>query len=374
MAVEKISNRQFNFIIFISRSTVVVATLPVLTAASEVRQDAWLSGLLVFAGTVLLVLLIAGLGVLFPGRTVVEISHKLWGRLAGSLLSLVILWAFLHLSAVEVRIYSEMIIVGFLLETPIIFVTSSMVFAAVISAYMGIETIGRIADLIFPVFIGIIIITLFALGVEADFRNLQPVLAQGFQPALTGSLVPIAFSSQLMVIGMLIPNLINPQKAVRSSLWAVAGASFIILVMVVLVLGVLGPDEGQRAVFPFFKALRGIQISEFLERIEILAVFTWGFGLFVAISTLIYCGARGLSQVFNISDYRHLLLPLGVIWVVLAIRDFDNMFELRSFISPDIFGIYGLFLVLFPYLMLWGSYLFRRLSGGDPAAEEAEEK
>lgn len=370
MAIEKISNRQFSIIIFISRATVVVATMPIITATPETRQDAWLSALIIFAGTVLVALLITGLGVKFPGRTVVEISQNLWGRFMGSLLSLVILWTFLHLASFEVRIYSEMIIVGFLPETPIIFVTGSMVFAALIAAFMGIETIGRISDLIFPVFIAMLIAAFFSLGAEADLRNLQPVLARGFRPALLGSVVSLAFSSQILVMGMLIPNLISPKKAVRSSLWAVAGASFIILVMVVLVLGVLGPDESHRATFPFFKAIRGIQISEFLERIEILAVFTWGFGLFVSFSTFVYCGARGLSQVFDIKDYRHLLLPLGVIWVVLSIRDFDSMFELRSFISPENFGVYGLFLVLFPYTLLWGSYLFRWLAGGDPAAGE----
>jgi hypothetical protein len=58
----------------------------------------------------------------------------------------------LHLASIDVRLYSEMIIVGFLPETPISFITASVVMVAVAAAFAGIEVIGRVADIIFPLF------------------------------------------------------------------------------------------------------------------------------------------------------------------------------------------------------------------------------
>lgn len=365
MRIEKISNRQFSFIIFIMRASVVLATLPILTSA-DARQDAWASSLLVFVGTSLIILLITGLGVRFPEQDVVEISGTLLGKFLGGLVSLVILWSFLHLAAIEVRIYAEMIIVGFLPDTPIAFLTASMIFIALVTAFSGVEVIGRIADLVFPLFIGMIFLSLLTLLFEADFINLQPVLSRGLGPVLRGSAGPIAIGSQLLVAGMLLPHLNVPKKAVPSALWGVAGASLVLLLVAILVVATLGPEEGARAVFPLFKAIRSVRISEFLERAEILAVLSWGFGLFVALSTFLYCGARGTARLIGIKDYRHILLPMSIIWIVLSIHDFENVFEIRSLFTPEVMGPYGLFLILFPYILLWVGYLIRNISGGTP--------
>lgn len=371
MRVEKISNRQFSFVIFIMRASIVLATLPVLTAAGA-RQDAWASTLLVFVGTCLLVWLIAGLGTRFPRQDVVEISTSLLGKAAGGLVSLVILWAFLHMASIEVRVYAEMIIVGFLPETPIVFLTASMILIAFVTAYSGVEVIGRTADLVFPIFTGMIILSLLTLLFEADFTNLQPVLSRGLVPVLTGSIAPIAIGSQLLVIGMLVPHLNTPEKAISSSIRGVVGASLVLLVVVILVVATLGAEEGARAVFPFFKAIRSVRISEFLERVEILAVFSWGFGLFVALSTFLYCGARGVARLIGIQDYRHILLPMSIIWIVLSIHDFENVFEIRSLFSPGVLGPYGFFLVLFPYTLLWAGYILRGNGGAGPPGAGGE--
>jgi spore germination protein KB len=366
MRVEKFDNRQLFFIIIIMRVTVAIATLPLLTSA-DALQDAWASSLLLAAASVLLVLIIAGLGRCFPRLTVIEISQKLLGKVGGTLLSFLILWSFLHLASFDVRLYSEMIIAGFLPETPISFITASVVLVAVAAALAGIEVIGRLADIIFPLFLAMLLFSIISLFLEAEFTLLQPVLARGFLPVLRGSVVPTAMAAQLLVVGMLIPQLTEPQGAVRSVFWSILAASFLILGVTVLTVSILGPDEGARTVFPFFKAIRNVQISEFLERIEVLAIFAWGLGLFVSLATFIYCGAQGTAQVFRVSDYRYLLLPMGVTWVVITIHNFANVFELRSFFSPQYLGVYGISLVAVPYGLLWAAYAVRRLLGQDPA-------
>lgn len=372
MRVERIANRQLLFIIFIMRATVVLATLPVLTSA-EARQDAWAAAILTYAGTLVLAFLIVGLGTRFPRLTVVEISQKLLGVVGGGLASFIILWSFLHLASIEVRIYAEMIIVGFLPDTPIVFLTAVLVIAAVVAAFAGIEVIGRVADLIFPIFLAMLTLSIGSLFIEAEFFNLQPILARGFKPVAEGSIVPVAMGSQLLVAGMLIPVLTKPKKALGTIFLALTGTSLVLISIATLTVAVLGPDEGARATFPFFKAIRAIQISEFLERIEILAIFAWGFGLFVALATFIYSGAQGAAQLFKISDYRYLLLPMGVTWVVITIHNFTNAFQIRSFLSPLIMGPYGLSLVLFPYGLLWLSYLIRKTLGQNPEAEGRDE-
>jgi spore germination protein KB len=79
---EKIANRQLLFMLFMMRTTVVIAFLPVLTSA-DALQDAWASAIVSFVTSAMLVLVIGGLGVRFPELTIVEYAQKLIGKWPG---------------------------------------------------------------------------------------------------------------------------------------------------------------------------------------------------------------------------------------------------------------------------------------------------
>ena len=148
MAVEKIANRQLFFILFLARSTLKIAFLPVVTSA-DALQDAWISAILSFFGGALLVIAIGGLAVRFPNETMVQYSQKLLGKWPGKALSLLPLGAFLFMSSAELRIYAEALTTLFITETPLVFGIGTMGFAAALAVYAGIEPLGRAADL-FP--------------------------------------------------------------------------------------------------------------------------------------------------------------------------------------------------------------------------------
>ena len=145
MTTEKIHNRQLVFMLFMIRSTVTIATLPVLTTGTA-EQDAWLSAIVSLPATLLTILLIGGLAVKFPEETVIEYSRKLLGKTGGTIISFFFLWTFLYTAATEVRIYAELLNTGLFPLTPLIFLVSSMVLLAAVAAVLGIETIARTAD------------------------------------------------------------------------------------------------------------------------------------------------------------------------------------------------------------------------------------
>ena len=145
----QIANRQLLFILFTMRATIAVAFLPVVTTG-DARQDAWAAGLVAVAGSALIAKFIGSLGSRFQGKTVVEYGQELLGGFLGKAVSLIYLWVFLFIAAVDVRVYGEILITGFIPETPLIFVISTMVIASSYAAYKGIEVIGRSADLILP--------------------------------------------------------------------------------------------------------------------------------------------------------------------------------------------------------------------------------
>lgn len=238
MAVEKIANRQLFFILFLARSTLKIAFLPVVTSA-DALQDAWISAILSFFGGALLVIAIGGLAVRFPNETMVQYSQKLLGKWPGKALSLLPLGAFLFMSSAELRIYAEALTTLFITETPLVF---------------GIGTMG-------------------------------------------------------------------------------------------------------------FAAALSLRIGEFLERIEVLAMFAWGLGHFIAQAVFLYCGAKGLSQVLGLKSYRILVGPMAVIWITLAVHGYSDFFQLKTIFQPGIAVPLAFGFVLVPNGILWLAYGIRALAG-----------
>lgn len=367
---EKIANRQLLFMLFMMRTTVVIAFLPVLTSA-DALQDAWASAIVSFVTSAMLVLVIGGLGVRFPELTIVEYAQKLIGKWPGRAICLIIIWALLVIVATDTRIYAEALITGFLTETPLPFIVFAMVIAGSTAAYSGLEVIGRAADLLFPIFISAILLSLIFAIPEFTLlkRNLEPVLARGVGPVLRGALVPTIIIAQYLCLTMIIPATNQPKKALGTALWALAGSTAVLTLVALAVTAILGPDRGSRSVFPFFNLVRTLQISEFLERVEILALFAWGFGIFIGVSVFMYCGTRAVAQVIGLHDYRALIAPLAVIWGTFSVHSYQDIFQIRTYFDARIVVPFNLFWILFPMGILWAAYGIRRLTGRKPNEE-----
>ncbi|MFW5856040.1 MAG: GerAB/ArcD/ProY family transporter, partial [Bacillota bacterium] len=81
----RINNRQMGFMLFIMRSTIIIAFLPVLTSA-DALQDAWASAFVILISSLVITAAVAGLSQRFPQQTIVDYSQKLCGNWLGKLL------------------------------------------------------------------------------------------------------------------------------------------------------------------------------------------------------------------------------------------------------------------------------------------------
>ncbi len=345
-----------------------------MTAAGA-YQDAWLSGIVAMGFSALIVYIIGKLAEAFPGKSIVIYSQELLGGVVGRVVSLAYLGLFLFMAGTELRIYGEVIKIGFLPETPISVVTGAMVVLAAVVVYAGLEPLGRTADIIFPVFLLMFVANILFPLPQAEFQNLQPVLFGGWMPVIKGAITPVAITAQYANLAMIVPSVEEPHKATRFALLSILFSSLVMVVFAVLVVSVLGADEGARSAFPMFKMIRAVRPSEFLERVEPLTIFAWGLGLFISLSLNLYSGSRGLSELLGMKENRPLILPMSVIWVTFALQGYRDFFEIRQFFTPAVIGPFIFFVLLFPVALLWAAYLLRkvfkenRTGGGERAAK-----
>jgi spore germination protein KB len=361
MFTEKISSRQLFYLLFIPRTTIVISILPSLTSA-DALQDAWLSPLLSFLPSLAIILLIGKLALKFPEKDIVGYSEELLGAIPGKLLLLLYLFLFITIVvSTDLRLYAGVIKTGFLTQTPLVVIVGIMMLAIVAVVYAGLEPLARCADVIFPVFLLMIVAGLLFPLVRADFQNLQPVLARGWSPVIMGSIIPtVITAAQYLHLSIITPFLVELQKTLRTALWSLVLSTVVLVLYSVLVISVLGPDEGSRSSFPVFRMLRAVRFSRFWERVEAVNIFGWGMGIFITVALGLYFSAWILSRLLGLRDYRPLLFPLAVIIVTLSVQQYASAFEYFRFFTPGVGAPVVFFLVLFPLAVLWAACLLKK--------------
>lgn len=363
----KISPRQAGELLFMTIFGTVILFLPSILT-EKARHDAWLAA---FAGSLASLLplgVVVWLGHRYPGQTIFQYSETILGRLFGKLAGLAYVWFFLHWGAVVVRQYGDFLTTAFMPATPLSVFNFSLVILAAWAVLAGLETIARMNEfLVFLVVFSLLaIISLSVANWETAF--LQPVLAEGFGPVLRATLVSAGWHAEITTMAVLLPFLTRPHRAFASGAAAVLASGIILTLGTIAALSVFGPDLVAVFSFVLHYFVHTIDIADFLSRFEAVIMAVWVAGVFIKTAVIYYCAALGLGQVLGLTEYRPVVLPLGVIMATLSVTLFANVAELVAFLS-NVSPVFSITLPAFglPLLLLAGSLLRgRRRNNGRP--------
>ncbi len=345
--------------VFLFGSTTIMMSL---TAAG---RDSWISMVLAGAGGMVLVLVITGLAVSFPGLTIIEYIPKIFGAFPGKLIGLLYLWYFLHLGSLVLRNYGELMSTVVMPETaPGVFHVSLAIVIAYL-VYHRVEVMGRLSELVFPLSIGVTILTslLIILSGVTDLRNILPVFEHGIKKVILGSITLAGFPYlETILFAMIFPYINSADKGKKAFLAAVI-ISWIALLMIMIQNITIFGDHIITLTFPRFYSIRLISIGNFIERIEPVILGVWIMGGVVKAGICLYAFGLGAAQVLGLKDFRSLILPAALIMAAMADLLFKNTFEMQRF-AVDIYPFYAFpFQFALPLLMLVIARLRRRKSG-----------
>lgn len=344
----KISSRQAIWLLSITILSTAILFLPSISAEIA-AQDAWISVLVATAWGIVMSLLLAALMMRFPRHTIVEYSEIIAGRLPGKLLGLGYTWYFLHVNAIIIREFGELLVSVFLPQTPVIVFNVMIIILAAVAVRSGLEPLGRLNEWLF---ILIVTILFFLLALNApliNMANLQPVLERGWSPVLKGAAHPAAWLGEIILLAMIFPFLSRPQEGYRIVIWINLIVGGCLLASLLVALTVLSPELSGRFTFPIVELARMVTLGEFFERIEALVMVIWVGGTFVKISLFHYATVMAAAQWFKLGDYRPLVIPLGTLAAILS----DSLF-------PDVTGLLFFLGATFP------PYAISTFQGGIP--------
>lgn len=349
---EKISNLQLIFLIANFIMSAAVISLPQIIVHTG-RQNAWLVPIVSFPFFLLIIYLIFGK----KGKAE-RFEHLFAIGKKGSLLEkgIIILFFFLALLVFvrDLRALVDFVASVLLPNTPInmLMVLSTLVIIYISMA--GIEVIARINAIHFFIFIIVSLFLPFLLLNELDAGNLQPLPGLHSFKALTKS-VFISFSwiGELFFFILIIAN-VNPLKAARKAvITGTALGVFLFLILLILNISVLGTKIVREAAYPTYILVQQINLTDFLDRLDLVIVSVWIPVFFCKVAFLMYVINFCFSYFYK-SNTNKFLVPIAFTLGYLSILLFKNSMEHIhfSFYAWNSLGIFleGSIVILFLFL------------------------
>ncbi|MDQ0190237.1 GerAB/ArcD/ProY family transporter [Alicyclobacillus cycloheptanicus] len=339
-----ISTRQFVFmmlVVAISYGHFVYVHVAMLAAG----RDAWAAlvvGCLVGGGLLFLQFRLAAQ---HPGQSLVNILQKTWGRLFGGCLSALLIAFFLAVATLTLKEVMSFLGMVYPRTPPVLFMICE--FAAVVSVVRGgVEVAFRMIELVLP---SLVIIGLLATGLTLQYKEpayLLPLLQHPPQQIWQGSLPFISMFGELVVFTMFTKHLTSIDRLPKRGLWL---GLLLFLMFVGPTIGpimMFGERGAQLFAYPTYAEIQYIDLSDVLDRLDILGLLLWVFGSFFRLAVFMLAAVEALGDLTHPPRSSLFAIPVCIFTVGLGCgllgssRDEIHQFLLQAYpVIPVFFGI-----------------------------------
>jgi len=350
---------QMIFILMLTMVGTGVLTLP-RSLVEVVPYDYWI--ILLAGGLVAIVtILICGAIIrLKPRKTYFEIlSDSLSKPIAYIVGFAYIIYLTVYIALIT-RIFGEIIKAFLLINTPIEIINVSFLLASVYLVRQGIEVLGRMFEVLFPI---ITVLILFIIGLSftnSDLSNLLPSFEITFADIIKG--VPITTLSfigfeMLLFFGV---HLDKPKKATKAYIAVVAVMLFYILVATATI-AQFGPIQLTHLIWPTLDLFDTIELPGlFIENVQVIVMGLWIVTAFTSIAPMHLASTDMLKSITGSKDQAYLasiFLPIAYFISIIP----ENVGQAYEYI--DIFSKYGATIMAFiiPLIVLISLFLQKKL-------------
>jgi spore germination protein KB len=340
MDKEVISGRQLIPLIF----TMIIATAT-LGMPSFVTQnagrDGWISVFVSGFVGVIVVLIVVPIGLKYPECTPIEYSEIILGKWMGKLVSLIFLFFYLHITAIIVREVASTINYNLMMDTDIEVITIVLFLISAYGVKMGFEVLTRVNLIILMVTFIAMFISLALLLKEMNLELLSPILAKGIKPVLRDSITPSGWFAEVVTIAFLIP-FINKKEEVRSS--AIIGIVWVTVTLaffVALTISVFGDALVSNLNFPILKAVRIINVADYIQNIEEIFLIPWLLSNVVKICIFYYVAVLIIARFFKLENVKTFVFPVGLLIFGASLVLFNDNLDLLEFLRK-VWGVYSI--------------------------------
>ncbi|MBO1513671.1 GerAB/ArcD/ProY family transporter [Metabacillus bambusae] len=339
----------------------------VLGLGSGAKQDAWIVIILAMFCGLILMGVYTQLSVFYPEDSLIQMLPKIIGKYLSYPVIIIYICYFTYIAARNCRDFSELLASSILDEMPIAIVIGSFMILMVYCLRGGIETFGRMGEIVFPIYIfSVIIIWVLLITVERfTINNLTPILGNGFKPVVKEvfpSVLTFPFGESI-IITMLLPYVNKKQHIKKVALSVILFSGLLLVINSIMMLSVLGPEIYTESFFPLLESAQMVSIADFLERFDALVILMMVAGVFFKVGCWTFGAAVGISQLFKLKQTHSVLLGICTIISALSLLIGDNFVEfLESGIKYIPIYVHVPLQIIVPILLLCIAFIRKKIS------------
>jgi spore germination protein len=315
-----VSPYQIAMIIIMSVISVGVFSLAA-DAARAAGSDGWLVVAIAGLINILALLVILKLNSIVPGKTFIEYSQKIIGVIPGKALTCLFAIYLLLVIAYVTRAFTEVVKMFLLFRTPTEVIMLSLILVCTYIVRGGVECIGRINELVFPIiFIPFFIVLLFGFP-TMDFSNLLPAF-QTTPTEMMAALPSMVFSFGGIELALFyIGFMKEPKKAYKPAILAVLFITFFLTMTTAFCIAAFGQEATKTFIWPLVNYIRAIHLPGlFIERLDGVILTLWMLTVFTTIVSAYFVVGYSISKVAGTKEQKQYILPLSIVIYYLALQ------------------------------------------------------
>jgi len=366
----KTTARQLGSILFLLRVAPMTMTMPMMIGMPS-SQGLWIAAI---AATVISVPLVAWMAALCRAEgldDVVRISRRLLGTIIGSAVGWLFVLYWLIVAAFELRSVSEAYMTSTMPETPIV---AFMALTALVSAGIarrGIRLIAMMSELIALLILVSVLLTMVLPLDVIQLTNLLPVLPEGLRPIMLPTATAVSLFLDMVVLMMIAPSVTGGRGLMHGTIWSVLVSGVVLASMLAVANAVFGPISTALEL-PSLTLTQMISIGGAIERLELITMASWTFGVGMVLATLLWAMAVASARLLNLTCYEPLVYPLSGLTVFLAIRAWPDVGNFDRSVTGISGGLVTSLFILAVLAILTAVRWLKRPTDGDSGSRGAE--
>lgn len=344
---ELLTNKQGICIVFLS----TLGSSLVLGIANSAKENSWISVILGLIISLIVCYFYARLASNFPNKNFFQICEFCFGKIIGKIIVMLFIFYNLIVNALIIRDIGEFIYVVGIVNIREISQIFTMLITILLCIHMckkGLSVLGRFCILFTPVVIFMLLIGYLLSINNMTPRNLLPILYDGIQPILSGTLTAITFPfTEAITFIMIADSLKDNASYFKILTKGVLFAGIVLLLMCTCDIMILGSDTFSSSYFPSYTSLRRIHIGDFLQRIEVTIILSFIFCVFVKSTCFLIATCKGIACLLNLKNYSFISTPVGFIVVCVSYLLYENLRESLDLAAFDTLNGTAFQLILF---------------------------
>jgi spore germination protein KB len=347
MRREQISDKEAIFLMIIF----YIGSSFILGVGGGAENDAWISVIVGITMSAPMILIYARLLSLFPEKGLFDIIDWAFGKIIGKLFALFYIWYSFHLGALVIRNFGEFINTVAMPETPMFVPMLCLIIVCMVAVKSGIEVMGRISAAVLPLLF-VIFVAVQLMGIpKMHFHYLKPILGNGILPVIKGgfSVFSFPFAESVLLMGVFF-SLKTKKSPYKVYLLGTVAAGILIVIIIIRNIAILGVTY-TKYYFPAHIAVSMINLGDFLQRIELSVAVIFVFGVFIKTSICLFVLCKGIAKLFNLTDYRTVVIQCGLLMLYFSIIVYDSIMEMTDW-AFKVYAYYAFpFQVIFPLVL-----------------------